>query len=88
MTIMIQFPVIALMAAALLGALWWRDRRRLAGLAALMWLAYFLWEQALSLGYGCDPDCNIRVDLLVIYPILAVASLTVLWRSLRGGSDA
>jgi hypothetical protein len=53
MAVFIQFPVLALLAAGLFALLWRRDRRRLTGVAGLLWLAYFIWEQTLSMGYGC-----------------------------------
>jgi hypothetical protein len=31
----------------------------------------------------CTGDCNIRVDLLLFYPILLVVMLVALWRSWR-----
>jgi hypothetical protein len=88
MAVFIQFPVLALLAAGLFALLWRRDRRRLTGVAGLLWLAYFIWEQTLSMGYGCENGCNIRVDLLVIYPLLALVSVLALWRAFRSGSGA
>jgi hypothetical protein len=40
-------------------------------MAGLAWLAYAVWE---SLVITITPEANIRVDLLLIWPVLAVAS--------------
>jgi hypothetical protein len=29
------------------------------------------------------PEANIRVDLLLLWPVLAIASIVALWRALR-----
>lgn len=48
--------------------------------AANAWAAYAAWEWAILLK---TPDANIRVDLLVIYPVLAVLSAWALYRAIR-----
>ncbi|MEO9612459.1 MAG: hypothetical protein ABJG86_10395 [Nitratireductor sp.] len=48
--------------------------------AAALWLAYALWETAVQI---MTPEANIRVDLLVIAPILVVVSLAALALFLR-----
>jgi hypothetical protein len=47
--------------------------------AALSWLAYTVWESLLRYGGLCSGECNIRVDLLVIYPLLLAVSLLSLF---------
>lgn len=42
--------------------------------AAAMWLAYAVWEYYIATGVLCDKDCNIRVDLVFFFPILAIAT--------------
>ncbi|WP_298432091.1 hypothetical protein [Ottowia sp.] len=87
----IQQPWNALLvAAAFMGLYLWR-RSRLAGLphghaspwplaAAIAWAAYAGWEWLVLVR---TPDANIRVDLLVIYPMLALLSAWALYRGLR-----
>lgn len=41
-------------------------------------MAYAVFEYYVANGTLCDEKCNIRVDLLVIIPLLAVATLTAL----------
>jgi hypothetical protein len=42
--------------------------------AATLWLLYAVWEHLVANGTLCDADCNIRVDLVFIFPILAIAT--------------
>jgi hypothetical protein len=42
---------------------------------ALAWLLYALWESLIYLRIACRGDCNIRVDLLFMYPLLWLASI-------------
>ena len=48
--------------------------------AAFAWSAYALWE---ALVLVATPEANIRVDLLLIWPVLALVSLWALFRGLR-----
>ena len=41
----------------------------------LAWIAYFIYEQAMKLRILCTGDCNIRVDILLYYPILILLSV-------------
>jgi hypothetical protein len=43
--------------------------------SAILWLLYAVWEYNIPNGTLCDKDCNIRVDLVVIGPILLIATL-------------
>lgn len=47
---------------------------------AIAWTCYAAWELFVML---VSPEVNIRVDLLVIYPVLAVLSVWFVVRSLR-----
>ena len=49
-------------------------------MTGMLWLAYLPYEYGMTLRLLCSGECNIRVDLLVIYPLLvalSVASLVV-----------
>lgn len=74
--VMLGLPVLALLPAALLAAFFIRCRRTIVLVAALTWFIYFLYELAMKLRLLCSGDCNIRIDLLVIYPILAGITVT------------
>lgn len=44
-------------------------------IAAIMWLLYVAYEVLIANGTLCDANCNIRVDLLLIWPLLGLVSL-------------
>ena len=48
--------------------------------AAVAWAVYAAWEWLILVR---TPEANIRVDLLLIYPALAILSAWALYRSLR-----
>lgn len=52
------------------------QRPRLALIvSAILWVLYAVWEYHIANGTLCDKDCNIRVDLVVLFPILLIATL-------------
>jgi len=42
--------------------------------AAILWLLYAVYEYHVATGVLCDKDCNIRVDLVLFFPILGIAT--------------
>jgi hypothetical protein len=64
--------IIALVIAGVLFWLWRRSGRAIVLVAAIIWLAYPLWEFALQI---FAPEVNIRVDLLLFYPILLITGV-------------
>jgi hypothetical protein len=82
--IFIQWPWLALVPVAAFGVLYARSRAGSALVAALAWLGYLLYESAIKMRWLCSGECNIRVDLLVLYPLLLLVSVIALWRGLRG----
>ncbi len=44
-------------------------------ITGLLWVAYSIYEYLIYLRILCTGECNIRIDLLIIYPLLIVASL-------------
>jgi hypothetical protein len=40
----------------------------------VVWLLYAAYETGMQQRWLCSGECNIRVDLLLIYPLLLVAS--------------
>jgi hypothetical protein len=73
--VFIGWPFLALVPAALFAVMYFRCKRPVVLVAALAWLAYFPYEQAIKLRILCSGECNIRVDLLLFYPILVLMSL-------------
>ena len=76
-------------ALAYLGGIGWllafiRRHKKLHLLTAVIWIAYAVYETLIATRVLCEDGCNIRVDLLLILPLLAilfVTSLVVLIRS-------
>ncbi|MEZ5285379.1 MAG: hypothetical protein R2712_11355 [Vicinamibacterales bacterium] len=48
--------------------------------AACAWLLYAAWEWLIQVR---TPEANIRVDLLVIWPVLAILTFWAVMRALR-----
>ena len=42
--------------------------------SGILWLLYAVYEHLVASGVLCDSDCNIRVDLVLFFPILALAT--------------
>src|ERR1051325_7612409 len=63
----VMMAVLLLVAAA--------QRPRLAVIvAAILWLLYAVYEYLVTTGVLCDANCNIRVDLVLFFPILGLAT--------------
>src|SRR4051812_9248459 len=75
MAILIEYPILAAGIGIVLLGLGRRTARRLAVGAGVMWLLYALYEFGMKQRWLCSGECNIRIDLLVIYPVLLVALL-------------
>lgn len=73
----------ALSAAALFAVLFWNRRHRTSLLAAVLWALYGLYEYAMKMRILCSGDCNIRVDLLVIWPLLLIITAKAIFSALR-----
>ena len=84
---MIAYPWLAFATGGVFAALWVWRRARSAAVAAALWLAYGGYETLMHMRVLCSGECNIRVDLLLLYPVLLVASLVALWRTLRRRPD-
>ena len=82
----VQKPLSALGVSLALYAAWLGLRflrnTRVKGLwvAALAWLAYAVWEWRVLV---VTPEANIRVDLLIIFPLLALLTLWGIGQSMR-----
>lgn len=84
--VFLQAPYLAILPA---GALMWlslKTRRSIAMLAALSWALYGGYETMMWLRVWCTGECNIRIDLLLIYPLLLMLtafSLLSAWAVVR-----
>lgn len=75
MAVLIEYPVLAAGIGIVLLGLGRRTARRLAVGAGVLWLLYALYEFGVKQRWLCSGECNIRIDLLAIYPVLLVALL-------------
>lgn len=76
-------PLLALLPAFVFVLVYWRTHRRSALVAAIAWLAYTLYEEAMRRRILCSGECNIRVDLLLLYAVLVVISLAAVVNAVR-----
>lgn len=82
MGIFVDYPWLALIVAGAFSLLWHFRRRRSAAFCAVLWAGYAGYEYLLYARILCTGECNIRVDLLVLYPLLLLASLWAVVSSL------
>jgi len=62
LAILVEYPWLAVMG--------YRRHRTITWIAAVAWLLYAAYETAMRLKVLCPGECDIRVDLLLIYPVL------------------
>jgi hypothetical protein len=76
----IRWPLAALLPAALFGFvfLYFGKRHSFSLIAAILWALYALYESLMAARVLCTGECNIRIDLIALYPLLAVVSLVAL----------
>jgi hypothetical protein len=51
-----------------------------------MWLLYALYEYGMHRRWLCSGECNIRVDLLLLYPVLVIVLVAAVVSLLRASS--
>jgi len=74
LSIFMVYPWLAAVIGALFVTLGWRVRRWGVGTIGVMWVIYAAYETGMHQRWLCTGECNIRVDLLLIYPILLLSS--------------
>jgi hypothetical protein len=74
--ILIAYPWLAFVPALIFAVLYWRSKLRVTAIASLTWLLYTIYEYGMYLRILCSGECNIRIDLLLIYPFLLILSIT------------
>jgi len=75
MAIFIDYPLLAAaIGLVLVGHGRW-THRGLVMTVGVMWLMYSLWEFAIKQRWLCRGDCDIRADLIFIYPVLLLGSV-------------
>jgi hypothetical protein len=81
--VFIPFPFYALIPFAIFGAFYLKNRQRFVLITALLWALYFVYEYGMKLRILCSGECNIRVDLLLVYPLLVIFSMITLFKFIR-----
>lgn len=81
--IFIAYPFAAFVVAAGFALLARARGSRAARVAAWSWAAYGAYEYLMHARVLCSGECNIRVDLLLFYPLLLIASLWALVAALH-----
>ena len=71
----IERPLLAFIPAAVFAALYFVNRRAAILVAAMCWALYATLETLNKARITCSGECDIRVDLLVIYPVLWIVSI-------------
>ena len=79
----LAFPWLALVPAALFGTMYFYRRRTSSLVAALLWAGYTLYESLMKARILCSGDCNIRVDLLLVIPLLWIAAIVAVVQFFR-----
>lgn len=77
-SVFIATPIIAIFPMMLYFWLFTLSKRYFVLSVGILWLAYLCYEFAIKLRILCSGECNIRVDLLLIYPILLLVSVAAI----------
>lgn len=67
---MIFLVAVAFVFGVVAGVVWQATRERAIGVVSVMWLIYAIYEALMVGRVLCSGECNIRVDLVVLVPIL------------------
>jgi len=81
--IFVQAPYLIAIPLAIVAWLRWRRATMITNIALGLWGLYLIWEFSIWFGFGCDPDCDIRVDLIVLAPLLIAVTLLAAWSAFR-----
>jgi hypothetical protein len=87
MAIFLEYPILAAAIGIVLLGLGRRTRRRVVLGVGVAWLLYSVYEFAMKQRWLCSGECNIRIDLLVIYPLLFLGVLAAGISLLRAPAD-
>ena len=79
--IFIVFPIGATFIGFVYLRMFYKLKAILSLIAGLFWVTYSIYEFLIYIRILCTGECNIRIDLIIIYPLLVVVSLlaTVLY---------
>ena len=91
MLTLIGLPLLAVLFGLLMVACSKRAHSHLLLATGTVWIGYGIYEYLMQIRVLCSGECNIRVDLLLICPVLLALTLAslvrvtmALWRRRRG----
>jgi hypothetical protein len=87
MAIFVEYPMLAAVIGIVLLGLGRRTHRRTPVGVGVVWLLYAAYETGMQQRWLCSGECNIRLDLLVIYPALLVTLVAAAASLLRRPSE-
>jgi hypothetical protein len=73
--IFIPHPYLALIPAIIFGFIYFKSKQSTLIWPISLWILYSIYEELNLLRITCSGECNIRIDLFLIYPILTVISI-------------
>lgn len=83
LAVLIGYPYLALIPAIFLGIVYFKLKKNIVGITALLWIIYSVYETLNLLRITCSGECNIRVDLILIFPFLTILTLISLFQIIR-----
>lgn len=81
--IFIPHPYLALIPAIIFGFIYFKNKNKVVLWSAISWTLYGIYEELNLLRITCTGECNIRIDLFLIYPILIIISVFAIIKSLK-----
>ena len=81
MLTLLGIPLIAVIFGMLIAASFRVTRTRLVLVTGVLWILYGVYEYLMQIRVLCSGECNIRVDLLLIYPILLIYTIASIVRT-------
>lgn len=75
LSLLIIFPIGALLIGGAFAVLAHSRKKVAPAIVAVLWVAYGVYECLMYFRILCTGECNIRVDLLLIYPALLISTL-------------
>jgi hypothetical protein len=87
MSLFVEFPLLAFLPALAFLLVALRLQRRIVLGAGMAWFFYGLYELGMQARILCSGECNIRIDLLVIHPLLLVLTLVGVVNAVLGGRE-
>ncbi len=73
--LLIIFPLGATIIGAIYLRMYFKVKAKLSLVTGVLWVMYSIYEYLMYTRVLCTGECNIRIDLLLIYPMLLALSL-------------